>query len=200
MGFDDPRFSESVDQMIDTALDAPNPWLRGITRTRLEQESQVRLNFEAQTADRSPEPPVPFLPFARGGFHTFSSKAELYSEALVAQGLDPVVEFVPPVESRHGNGANTFPLELLARKADNFLNSTFSNLPAIQAMEENGLLNLHSVDADARGIRQATRCESLTAEESCSSGQKSMARFSLVSSPRPSIERDSVPVNATSTS
>jgi len=72
---------------------------------------------------------------------------------LAAQGLDPVAEFVPPDESRHGGKAKSFPLELLARKADNFLNSTFSNLPSVQSMEEPGLLEIHPSDARERGIR-----------------------------------------------
>jgi len=37
-------------------------------------------------------------------------------------------------------------------KADNFLNSTFSNLPVIQAWESAGLLEMSSSDAAARGI------------------------------------------------
>ena len=85
---------------------------------------------------------APFLPFAHGGFRTPSGKAELYSEALKAQGLDPVAEFTPPAESRHGKREQALPLELLARKADNFLNSTFSNVPSVQEMEEPGLLEI----------------------------------------------------------
>jgi anaerobic selenocysteine-containing dehydrogenase len=41
---------------------------------------------------------------------------------------------------------------MLARKADNFLNSSFANLETVQAMEETGLLEINSVDAGARGI------------------------------------------------
>jgi anaerobic selenocysteine-containing dehydrogenase len=98
------------------------------------------------------QPAAPFLPFAFGNFRTPSGKAELYSEALKAQGLDPVVEFTPPSESRHGKHSETFPLELLARKADNFLNSTFSNISSVQQMEDPGLLEMHSTDARARSI------------------------------------------------
>jgi anaerobic selenocysteine-containing dehydrogenase len=43
-------------------------------------------------------------------------------------------------------------LELLARKADNFLNSSFSNLPSVQQMEETNLLEINSADARARRI------------------------------------------------
>jgi anaerobic selenocysteine-containing dehydrogenase len=93
----------------------------------------------------------PFLPFARGGFRTPSGKAELYSESVKAMGLDPVADFTPPTESRHGK-RNGLPLELLARKSDNFLNSTFSNVPSVQEMEEPGLLEISAADARARGI------------------------------------------------
>ena len=115
---------------------------------RLEKEGHIRLNFD------SARPSEPFLPFAHGNFGTASGKAELYSEALKAQGLDPVVQFVPPGESRHSEQAKGFPLELLARKADNFLNSTFSNLPTLQELEETGLLEMNATDARARGIAE----------------------------------------------
>ena len=149
MGFEDPCFGDSVNAMIDQALDSPNPWLKEIDRERLGREGHVRLRF----ADGSDSKDAAFLPFAQGGFQTPSGKAELYNAALAAQGLDPVAEFIPPVESRHSQAARSFPLELLARKADNFLNSTFSNLPSVQVMEEPGLLEIHPNDATSRGIR-----------------------------------------------
>jgi anaerobic selenocysteine-containing dehydrogenase len=97
------------------------------------------------------------LPFAQGGFPTSSGKAEFYSESLAAQGLDPVLAFVPPTESRHSPPAHTYPLELLARKADNFLNTTFTNLLAMQQMEDRHLLEMTAADAGPRGIRDGDR-------------------------------------------
>jgi len=152
MGFDDPCFNESDDEMIDGALVSGNPWLEGIDRKRLESEKQIRLNFSGRGSVASGQSD-PFLPFAKGNFRTPSGKAELYSEAVKAQGLDPVAEFKPPAESRNGRTDKAFPLELLARKADNFLNSTFSNLPSVQQMEDPNLLEMHSADARARGIK-----------------------------------------------
>jgi anaerobic selenocysteine-containing dehydrogenase len=167
MGFEEPCFRESVDELIDVALDSPNPWLKGIDRKRLEREGHVRLNFEGSEvlSSRQPKATVstqasecpPFLPFAKGNFRTPSGKAELYSEALKAQGLDPVVQFTPPSESRHSEQAKAFPLELLARKSDNFLNSTFSNQPEIQAMEDMDLLEMSACDAVKRGIADGDR-------------------------------------------
>ncbi|HTS38681.1 MAG TPA: molybdopterin-dependent oxidoreductase [Candidatus Solibacter sp.] len=173
MGFKEDCFRESVDEMIDLALDSQNPWMEGLSRERLERGA-VRLNF---TPSRKPaelrsagqpgaavpisSPSEPFLPFAHGGFRTASGKAELYSESLKEQGLNPVAEFIPPTESRHGAASTrgqagtklSLPLELLARKADNFLNTTFTNVPSVQEMEEAGLLEICAADAAARGIR-----------------------------------------------
>lgn len=144
-GFTEECFRETEDQMIDAALDSKHPWLQGITRERLEDEPQARLNFGSN---------APFLPFANGNFFTASGKALLYNEALTQQGLDPVASFVPPHESRnnHGSGNGRYPFELLSRKADNFLNSTFANLPATRAMENPALLEIHPEDAIARQI------------------------------------------------
>jgi len=163
MGFEDECFSETIDEMIDGALASSNPWLQGINRQRLEREKHVQLNFNglrSVTDDHSKtngsgaddDSQQPFLPFAHGNFRTPSGKAELYSEAMKALGLDPVAEFKPPAESRHGAQSSTFPLEFLARKADNFLNSTFSNVSSVRQMEDADLLQIHSSDAEARGI------------------------------------------------
>jgi anaerobic selenocysteine-containing dehydrogenase len=190
MGFQDDCFRESVDEMIDLALQSQDPWMEGLNRERLEQD-QVRLNFEASSSGLptsgtarqksrngsgsiSGEDPqfsqnrieegspselqwAPFLPFAQGNFRTASGKAELYSESLKVQGLDPVADFKPPAESRHGKMEGKLPLELLARKKGNFLNSTFSNLPSLQDLEEPGLLEISAADAKSRGIAEGDR-------------------------------------------
>ena len=151
MGFSEECFKDSVDQMIDAALDSRNPRLQGIGRERLQRDGHVRLNFNPQTS-ASDSQVSDFLPFAEGNFATPNGKAELYSEELKGEGWDPVVAFTPPSESRHSAQAKSFPLELLARKADNFLNSSFANLAEIQKMEEVGLLEMNAADAQVRGI------------------------------------------------
>ena len=186
MGLDEACFNDSDDAMIDQALATKDPqtrqWLSGIDRPRLEREHSIRLNFDGCSQkhpdERSEEGALgvgdisdkvglprsaqdvkkqePFLPFANG-FYTPSGKAELYSEKLKAQGLDPIASFVPPTESRHAPAAKRYPLEMLARKADNFLNSTFSNLPSVQEMEDMGLLEISTIDAGPRGIAEGDK-------------------------------------------
>ena len=170
MGFTEECFSQTVDQMIDLALESDDPWMDGMTRERLESghaRLELRPGHTAQASEfgsgqpggavptNSVVDPLPFLPFAHGGFRTPSGKAEFYCESLKALGLDPVAEFTPPSESRHRK--KDLPLELLARKADNFLNTTFSNLPSVQEMETPGLLELSMPDARARGIADGDR-------------------------------------------
>jgi len=146
MGFTDECFSETVDEMIDGALSPANQedWLAGISRERLEKEGHIRL----EVGDG------PFLPFAQGGFPTPSGKAEFYSRSLEAQGIDPIASFIAPEESRHTELARRHPLELLSRKADNFLNTTFANLSSLQPMEQPELLEMTSEDASRRGISE----------------------------------------------
>ncbi|HEV2114527.1 MAG TPA: molybdopterin-dependent oxidoreductase, partial [Terriglobales bacterium] len=83
MGFEEECFRESVDAMIDEALQSPNPWLNGIDRQRLEREGHIRLNFGNGGVGTAKGPstqvalePKPFLPFAEGNFATASGKAE----------------------------------------------------------------------------------------------------------------------------
>jgi anaerobic selenocysteine-containing dehydrogenase len=182
MGFEDECFRQSEDEMMDLALASGHPRLAGIDRQRLEAEGHVRLNLpnchperaalasegpgradsrtreaSASAAESAKGAHPYFLPFAAGKFPTPSGKAELYSDALAAQGLDPVASFVPPRESRHSELARQFPLELLARKADNFLNSSFCNVESLQPLEHPELLELHADDAAARAIRDGDR-------------------------------------------
>ncbi len=149
MGFTEACFNDTAEDLIEQALwkdKTPPAWMAGISAESLDAAGgHVRLKFE-------PEGDM-FLPFSDGGFGTPSGKVEFYSEALAAQGLDPLPAFVAPVESRHGD-VGEYPLEFLPRKADNYMNSTFANLAGHQKMENGrmGTLEMHPVDAAARGI------------------------------------------------
>ena len=159
MGFNEPCFLDTENDMIDQALDvtaAHAPWLAGITRAQLESQHSVRLQFPQEAKGGV------FQPFtSEEWFRTPSGRAEFYSEMLAAQGLDPLPAYIPAQESRFSPLARQFPLELLARKADNHMNSTFASLPAHQAMEasHSGLLEMHPSDAQARGIADGDRVE-----------------------------------------
>ena len=47
MGFEEECFRQSVDEMIEEALESQDPWMEGMSRERLEKGA-VRLNFTGQ--------------------------------------------------------------------------------------------------------------------------------------------------------
>jgi len=154
MGFTEPCFRDTPDDLIAQALrsshpDQQHPWFAGITPETLQAAGgSQRLRLE-EDQDKQP-----FLPFAEGPFETPSGRIEFYSATLAAQGVDPLPAFRPAPESRHTAAHERYPLEFLPRKGDNYMNSTFPNLPGHRAMESafNGVLEMHADDATSRGI------------------------------------------------
>jgi molybdopterin guanine dinucleotide-containing S/N-oxide reductase-like protein len=159
MGFSEECFRNTPEEMIEQAL-APgqdgrstNPFMEHITLADLRERGNIPLSFY-----RDPES-TPFRPFASGPLATPSGKVEFYSESLETQGIDPLPAYKAPVESRWGEKARRYPLELLARKSDNYLNSTFANLPGHRRMEARGnqRLEMHPTDAKARAVVEGDR-------------------------------------------
>ncbi len=166
MGFSDPCFRDGAGELIEQALstDSGRPlnasenlsqdsWMQGITPELLRREKRVRLKFDSERKGK------PFLPFSTGEFSTRSGKIEFYSDTMAEQGLDPLPTFSPADESRHSSGSERYPLEFLPRKADNYMNSTFANLPAHQRMESQsmGIVEMHASDAADRRIAEGDR-------------------------------------------
>jgi len=71
-------------------------------------------------------------------------------------GMDPLPTYIPPRESAQSNPAlaGRYPLAIISPPNRHFLNSSFANMPfAIAEAKEPGL-EIHPVDAAARGVRQ----------------------------------------------
>jgi anaerobic selenocysteine-containing dehydrogenase len=157
MGFPEPCFRDTEQDLLAQVLPEPeqttHPQMHGIALDQLRTQGSVRLRWPG-------EPEKPFQPFADGGFYTPSGKGEFVTAALEAEGIDSLPHFTPNPESRHAvQGA--YPLEFLPRKADNYMNSTFANLPTHQHMEgaRTGRLEMHPQDARARGIAEGDAVE-----------------------------------------
>jgi anaerobic selenocysteine-containing dehydrogenase len=158
MGFDDACFRDTAEDLIRQGLGigcgngsgkhtnghATNQWMEHITLEDLRERGRMPLSFHREG----------WQPYVSGQVPTPSGKIEFYSEALAAQGLDPLPAYIPPFESRWGKGAERYPLEFLGRKADNYMNSTFANLEGHRKMEAHARskLEIHPVDARPRGI------------------------------------------------
>jgi anaerobic selenocysteine-containing dehydrogenase len=95
--------------------------------------------------------PMPEAPFAQGNFPTPSGKCEFFSARLAAQGLDGLPDHVPNYEA--ANASATYPLAMISPPARNFLNSSFVNVKSLRDIEGEPLLEMHPLDADARGLQ-----------------------------------------------
>jgi anaerobic selenocysteine-containing dehydrogenase len=144
MGFDEPCFRDTDEDICAQALASSSPRMRGVDWSEVRQKGWQRL----QVPDR-------FAPFAEGGFPTPSGKCEFYSESLARQGLDPLPFFNPPAESAVSSPqlAERYPLAFLSPPARHFLNSSFANLKRFRDIEGEPRLEMHPEDAAARGIR-----------------------------------------------
>jgi anaerobic selenocysteine-containing dehydrogenase len=150
MGFDDPCFGDSEDDMIRTLLDSPHPFVKGITLEQLDREHSVRLHVTEDGA--------PFLPFASGGFGTHDGKCHFNAETL---------GYTPPVESRHGDQElrGKYPLELISPKNDDSMNSTFGHRDAVDL--QTATLHLSAADAERRGIHTSDQVRLYNDRGSC---------------------------------
>jgi anaerobic selenocysteine-containing dehydrogenase len=147
MGFDDPCFSDSEDDMMRTLLDSPHPFVNGISLEELERERFVRLRL-----------PEPFQPFANGGFGTTDGKCHFRAEEL---------DYVPPIESRHGDTElrRKYPLEMVSAKNDDSMNSTFGHRDSVDL--QTAALHLCAEDAAARGIHSSDQVRIFNDRGSC---------------------------------
>jgi anaerobic selenocysteine-containing dehydrogenase len=159
MGFAEECFHDTPEDIIRQALSigddgrSTSPGMEYITVEALEQNGHMPLSFHSRPDAK------PFLPFTAGHLSTPSGKIEFYSEALAAEGKDPLPAFVPAAESRWSKAALQYPLELLARKADNYMNSTFANLDGHRKMETRTTerLEMHPEDAASRNLAENDR-------------------------------------------
>jgi anaerobic selenocysteine-containing dehydrogenase len=142
LGFDEPCFRDSDEDICRTAVASVQPRMAGVTWDKVKAEGWQKLAV-----------PERFAPFAQGGFPTASGKCEFYSEWLKGQGIDPLPFYNPPIEVADDALARLYPLAFLSPPARNFLNSTFANIARFREFEKEPHLDMHPEDAAARGIR-----------------------------------------------
>jgi anaerobic selenocysteine-containing dehydrogenase len=147
MGFEEPCFRDSDEDICRTALASRSGRMAGIDWEQAKQKGWQRLAV-----------PSRFAPFAEGGFPTPSGKCEFHSAWLEGQGLDPLPFYNPPAEAASPPAAGRrYPLAFLSPPARHFLNSSFANLARFREFEREPHLEMHPADAVARGIRDGER-------------------------------------------
>ncbi|GAA5122497.1 molybdopterin-dependent oxidoreductase [Haloechinothrix salitolerans] len=168
MGFTDPVFQRTDDEMIAEAFDWTAPAMQGITVESLKAKGWQRLNVP---------PPDAYAPHAEGGFPTASGKVEFVSSAaaggnfvvpLFRQGsndfqpgdpVDPLPHYIPPRESVRTNPelAAKYPLNLLTPKSHAYLNSSFGNLEVHRKVQKDPTVLINPIDAEERDITSGQR-------------------------------------------
>lgn len=146
MGFAEPCFRDSDEDICRTALDSSHARMNGVRWEALKAAGWQKLSV-----------PERFAPFAEGGFPTPSGKCEFYSEWLEKQGIDPLPFYNPPAEATGGADSARYPLAFISPPARHFLNSTFANLARFREFEGEPHLEMHPRDAAPRGIADGDR-------------------------------------------
>ncbi|MTV53500.1 molybdopterin-containing oxidoreductase family protein [Pseudoduganella buxea] len=141
MGFDEPAFRESDDEMAAYAF-------------RKDDARAVHFDWEALKQKGWQKLNMPDAPFACGNFPTPSGKCEFFSASMQADGLEPVPDYIPNYESAASTPelAAKYPLAMISPPARNFLNSTFVNVQSLRNTEGEPWLDMHPDDATTRGI------------------------------------------------
>ena len=132
MGFEEPAFEVTEEEMIAEALDfTANPYLDGLDYETLVEKQYVKAKVK------------PLFP---GKLRTPSGKIELYSKRMKANGYPPLPTYIPiVVDGDH-------PYHFIPAPNHNFLNSTFSNNQKHIGLEKEARLHMNLEDAAAAGI------------------------------------------------
>jgi anaerobic selenocysteine-containing dehydrogenase len=142
MGFNEPYFRESDEDIVRKALTSTHAFAQGITFEALKKKGWMRLNI-----------PEGYRPYADGKFPTASGKCEFYSETLAQQGLDPLPAYAAPDIGDDNLRRVRYPLSLIsAKSALHFLNSSYANMPRQLRAAREPLADIHTQDAADRGI------------------------------------------------
>ena len=139
LGFTEPIFRKTTEELIQDLLTVNDPFLAGIAWDRLASGDPVRVNFP-RVGD----------PFA-DGFGTPSGRLEFFSQRLAAKGLPAVPTYVPAVEG-HERKTREFPLQLMTPPSKDFLNTSFGAVERMRLAEGKPRLKIHPEDAKARGV------------------------------------------------
>ncbi|MBU8878089.1 molybdopterin oxidoreductase family protein [Bacillus sp. FJAT-29790] len=132
MGYDEPAFAETDEEMIASAIDNPkNPYLAGFNYEDLADQQYLKSNIK------------PLFP---GKLSTPSGKIELYSEKMKEDGHPALPTYIPLVHD------GDFPFLFIPAPNHNFLNSTFSNNQKHTSLEKEPRLHMNLEDASSAGI------------------------------------------------
>lgn len=133
MGFDEPFFRQSVDDLVDRLLSLPSPWREGI-------------DMEALSAGKAVE--LTLSPGFKTDWRTPSGKIEILNE----REPEPLPRRLPTHEEER-----TLPLRLMTAPSLFALNASFYEREDLRARQQEMRLKLSPADAQIRGLSDNER-------------------------------------------
>ena len=150
MGYDEPCFSQSDEDMIRELIDpGVNALFEGVSFEQLQRNGWARANTDSPRR----------LGVNSGKWPTPSGKIEIYSEALRDLGVDPLPAHVDEIEGLSGAAAGGhYPLQVISAATHYFIGASFQHVPRLQEMMARPTFEVSAADARARGIGNGDYC------------------------------------------
>ena len=150
MGYDEPCFAQSDEDMIRELIDPEvNPLFEGVSFEQLQRNGWARANTDSPRR----------WGVNSGKWPTPSGKIEIYSEALRDLGVDPLPAHVDETEGLTSAAASgRYPLQVISAATHYFIGASFQHVPRLQEMMARPTLEVSAADAKARGIGNGDYC------------------------------------------
>ncbi len=150
MGYDEPCFSQSDEEMLEEVIDPEfNPLFEGVTLDLLKEKGWARAAVDSPRRKG----------INSGKWSTPSGKIEIYSEAMAQRGLDPLPAHLPETEGlANSESTSRFPLQVLSAATHYFIGASFQHVPRLQEMLSRPTIEISPEDARERGIETGDWC------------------------------------------
>jgi anaerobic selenocysteine-containing dehydrogenase len=150
MGYDEPCFSETDEEMLEAIIDPDfNPLFEGVTLELLRERGWARAAVDSPRRKG----------VNSGKWPTPSGRIEIYSETMEKRGLDPLPAHLPEAEGlANREAASRYPLQVISAATHYFIGASFQHVPRLQEMLSRPTIEISPQDASARGIQSGDFC------------------------------------------
>lgn len=150
MGYDEPCFDQSDEDMIREVIDPEfNPLFEGVTFEKLKQQGWMRAAVDSPRRRG----------IQSGKWPTPTGKIEIFSQQMADLGLDPMPAHLPEREGLSGvTQSSKYPLQVFSAATHYFIGATFQHVPHLQNMLSRPTFEISIEDARVREINEGDFC------------------------------------------
>lgn len=144
----DDAFTQTDEDIIrDVLMKGDTPLLEDITYEDLLKNGWVTGKFDS-----------PRRNYLETGWPTADGKIQIWSEALAAEGQDPLPTYVPETNGQEDPKRAEYPLQVLSSASHYFIGHSFQPVERLQAMQSRPTFEISPQDASARSISDGDMC------------------------------------------